>query len=95
MRRRSTSAGPCSSAAIPTKRIRVNPLNPGHYREYTKAELVDYAQTLGLEVVGHDYRDYFGWTPLPGDPVTLALYKGLVAALPSLARGQTIVLRRP
>ena len=78
----------------PYERIRVNPLNPGHYREYTKAELIDYAEALGFDVVGHTYRDYFGWTPVPGDPVTRALYKGLVAALPSLARGQTIVLRR-
>ena len=78
----------------PYERIRINPLNPGHYREYTRAELIEIARGLDLDVVSHEYRDYFGWTPTPGGQATFVAYKALVAAVPALARGQTIVLRK-
>lgn len=75
----------------PYERIRVNPKNPGHFREYTKAELIEIAKGLDLEIVSHAFRDYFGW---PDDPVTFVLFKALVAVAPAFARGQTIVLRK-
>ena len=78
----------------PYERIRINPLNPGHFREYTRRELIDCARGVDLDVVSHDYRDYFGWTPVPGGQATYLAHKAIVAAVPALSRGQTIVLRK-
>ena len=75
----------------PYERIRINPQNPGHFREYTKSELISIARGLDLEIVSHAFRDYFGW---PDDPFTFVLFKAIVAVAPGLARGQTIVLRK-
>lgn len=78
------------SGRNPYEEIRVDMGNPGHFREYTKRELIAYAGKVGLDVVGHDYQDYFG---MPNLAVRL-LYKAAVALVPAFARGQTIVLRR-
>ncbi len=43
----------------PYERLRLTPLNPGHFREYTLDELADDAQAAGLEVVFSAYCDYF------------------------------------
>lgn len=42
----------------PFERIRLDPNNPGHFREYTKAELYEIGESAGLFVVSHGYVDY-------------------------------------
>jgi len=79
----------------PYERLRVNPGNPGHIREYTRDELVEIAAAAGLHVVRHEYADYFG-APR-GGPAAAAATAALKLAgtlWPSLRRGQTAVLRR-
>ena len=80
----------------PYERIRIDERNPGHFREYTKAELLAIAQVSGFDPVAHEYRDYFG-RPARGGPLTalaFALHRVAAAAVPSFRRGQTLVLRR-
>jgi len=79
----------------PYERIRVDPTNPGHFREYTRAELFEIGRIVGLEIVLHFYKDYFG---CEGSSLrqTAALALRLMSRIvPSFARGQTIVYRRP
>lgn len=79
----------------PYERIRTDTTNPGHFREYTKAELFEVARAAGYEVLSHSFAEYFGsyqrgWRGAIGLPFLRA-----VAALwPPLARGQTVILRR-
>jgi len=42
----------------PFERIRMDPNNPGHFREYTKAELYEIGRWAGLEIASHGYVDY-------------------------------------
>lgn len=73
----------------PYEMIREDWTNPGHFREYTRSELVSLAREAGLDVVCHQFRSYFRSPRLAMKLVDL-----LVAPLPFLRRGQTIVLRR-
>lgn len=73
----------------PYELIREDWTNPGHFREYTRSELVSFAAEVGLEVVEHQYRSYFR-SPRLG----MKLIDLVVAPFPFLRRGQTIVLRR-
>jgi SAM-dependent methyltransferase len=77
----------------PYERIRIN--KTGHYREYTKRELIEVVQAVGLEVICHEFRDYF---VARGSPVWKAgtyLNKWLSRVVPQFARGQTLVAIRP
>lgn len=74
--------------ANPYEMIREDWTNPGHFREYTKAELVSMAKDAGLELVRHEYRSYFKSPRLAMKFIDL-----LVAPFPSLRRGQTAVFR--
>ena len=60
--------------------------NPGHFREYTKAELREYVEGEGLDVEGIWYCDYW---PQSG------LRRLLELAVPSLRRGITLFARKP
>lgn len=78
----------------PYERIRQDAGNPGHFREYTRAELIALAGEAEYTVVSHSYGEYFGcydtgWRGRIGLPVLRAV----AAAIPPLARGQTLVLR--
>lgn len=78
----------------PYERIRQDTGNPGHFREYTRAELITLASEAGYTVVSHSYGEYFGcydrgWRGVVGLPILRAV----AALVPSLARGQTLVLR--
>jgi SAM-dependent methyltransferase len=78
----------------PYERIRANTGNPGHVREYTGDELKEIARTAGLQVVRHEYADYFA---APGGVLpaaATAVMRALGRLRPALLRGQTIVLRR-
>lgn len=79
----------------PYERIRVDPTNPGHFREYTRAELIEIGRTVGLEVVCHMYKDYFGCEGSALRRTAAMLLRLASLIVPSFARGQTIVYRRP
>ena len=42
----------------PYERIRFDSSNPGHFREYTKEELVSFGETCKLKVCQHTYRNF-------------------------------------
>ena len=79
----------------PYERIRVDHTNPGHYREYTRDELIGIGKRIGLETVRHEYKDYFGFNGGALRTLAQCLTKASGFLLPSLLRGQTIVYRRP
>jgi len=70
----------------PFERIRCNHLNPGHFREYTRAELIDLGQVAGLHIARHEFLDYF---PHAG-PLQM-IRSTLRRIFPVLRSGQTIV----
>lgn len=71
----------------PYEPIRTTTRNPGHFHEYTLAELRDAAREAGLVAEGHLTANYFGDS---------RLYTALGAVLPeSLRHGITIWLRKP
>jgi SAM-dependent methyltransferase len=73
----------------PFERIRYNPLNPGHFREYTRSELIDLGDTAGLRTVRHEFVDYFPHTgPLQ---IIRSILRRIV---PTLRSGQTVVYAR-
>lgn len=76
----------------PYERLRESTDNPGHFREYTRAELEAYARGAGLDLVEVDCRSYFDYRSagLAGRAY------GAVARLlpPGLRDGITMVLRR-
>lgn len=79
----------------PYERIRTDTFNPGHFREYTKRELIGIAEQAGFTVISHRYAEYFGaYGGGTKRYVLLPLLRAVAAVFPSLARGQTIVLRR-
>lgn len=43
----------------PFEKIRENRDNPGHFREYTKQELLDYLSQAGYSIVSATFADYF------------------------------------
>ncbi len=79
----------------PYERIRFDPTNPGHFREYTKAELIEAGATAGLATVRHEYKDYFGISGGLAKRLGLVAYKLIIVFLPQLSRGQTIIFQRP
>lgn len=79
----------------PYERIRVDPTDPGHFREYTRDELIEIGHTVGLEVVRHVYKDYFGCGGSRLRRSAAAILGVASRIVPNFARGQTIVYRRP
>jgi hypothetical protein len=73
----------------PYDRILLDNRDPAHFREYTKAELIEIAHKVGLEVVHHSYENYFGFEK----KITkwIDIFTGWI---PQFRRGQTIVFRR-
>jgi hypothetical protein len=78
----------------PYELLRDTPDNPGHFREYTREELLAYASGAGLEVVRFAAAAYFDYAAKGG---ALGRWYGrLDALLPAALRdGMTFVLRRP
>jgi trans-aconitate methyltransferase len=72
----------------PYEMIREEWTNPGHFREYTKSELLCLAKESGFEAVRHEFRSYFR-SPRLG----MRLVDFLVKPFPRLRRGQTAVFR--
>jgi 2-polyprenyl-3-methyl-5-hydroxy-6-metoxy-1,4-benzoquinol methylase len=77
----------------PYERLRIDLINPGHIREYTKSELIEFGQATDLEIVEHEYRDYFGVQGSPARRAGIGISKAVSVVIPSLSRGQTIVYR--
>ncbi len=76
----------------PYERLRLTPQNPGHFREYTLAELADDAGAAGLEVIFSAYRDYFPADRVMGfHPVRFVLDQARKLA-PSFRAGITMAL---
>jgi SAM-dependent methyltransferase len=72
----------------PYEMIREEWTNPGHFREYSRSELLSLARESGLETVRHEFRSYFH-SPRIG----MRLVDFLVKPFPRLRRGQTAVFR--
>jgi len=78
----------------PFERLRGDLNNPGHIREYTRAELFELGRLAGLDVVMHRYLSY--QTPRRGPSVRAAaklLSQTLSGPCPSLSDFQMIVFR--
>ncbi len=75
----------------PYEMIRVDARNPGHFREYTRSELVAIARASGFEVRGCDLSNYFSHDSSKG--VFQRFLRGI--GPPSLRRGMTLVLEKP
>lgn len=73
----------------PYERLRLDRTNPGHFREYTRAELAQVAQRAGLRVIEHRFANYFG-----GGGLRDMVFDLLCRLVPGFSRGQTIVLAR-
>lgn len=85
----------------PYELINETPGNPGHFREYTAAELRAYAAATGFRLVSLDYGSYFDLrfahhsAGVRRRPVKAAVRNWLNRTLPpSLRPGLTLVLRR-
>jgi SAM-dependent methyltransferase len=70
----------------PFERLRSNRLNPGHFREYTRAELIDIGQIAGLSILKHDFVDYF-----PHSGPLQFIRSTLREMIPEFRSGQTII----
>jgi hypothetical protein len=78
----------------PYERIRIDHENPGHFREYSKGELIEIGETAGLEAVAHEFVDYFAVPVTTGAGLAVRLLKAAGLAFPSVRRGQTVVYAR-
>jgi len=74
-------------------RASYNRWGSGHVTEFTKAELVGVGERAGLEVVGHEFRNYFGYDGSRGKRAALRVFDTITAPFPGLRRGQTIIYR--
>ncbi len=75
----------------PFERLREDPTNPGHFREYTVDELRELARDAGFEVVEWETRNYF--RPQSFKSRLLSAVSPLLP--PRLRAGITLVLRKP
>ena len=73
----------------PFERIRQTANNPGHFREYTLAELVEIVHAAGYTVVSSSRKNYFS----PSNPLLRLLYSTDALWPPSFRAGITMVLR--
>ena len=71
-------------------RIRFHNLNPAHYREYTKKELIQMAEICELKVVKHEYLS------LADNPDSLKsrIFNFITNAIPSFRWSQVLILSK-
>jgi 2-polyprenyl-3-methyl-5-hydroxy-6-metoxy-1,4-benzoquinol methylase len=67
----------------------------GHYTEFTRHELERFAGEAGLEVRTHRYLNYFGCLGSPLAQRATKFMDAVTGVVPSLRRGQLIVLGKP
>lgn len=77
----------------PYERIRAFSANPGHFREYTRSELIEVGRAAGLKSIRHEYADYFGCDGTRMKKVVTAMYNCTFSLAPFFRRGQTVVYR--
>lgn len=75
----------------PYQMIRFDPFNPGHIREYTKAEMIEVAKRARLITIEHEFRDYFGSQGSFWRQQAISLFKIVSLFVPTFRRGQTFV----
>ena len=75
----------------PYELIRAYSANPGHFREYTKTELMRVGESAGLKTVRHEFSDYFGCEGTRTKRLLAPVYRCTFSMVPFLRRGQTIV----
>jgi SAM-dependent methyltransferase len=78
----------------PYEPLRLSRDNPGHFREYTGAELAAALRASGFEPVAHAFENYFPRPPTRGLRPGRRLLEALERAVPTLREGQTVVARR-
>jgi len=64
-------------------------LEPGHYREYTKKELITMGDKSSLQVIKHEFQNYFGYQ----NPI-IGIFDLISILIPSFKRGQTIIYQK-
>ncbi|MGH9595790.1 MAG: methyltransferase domain-containing protein, partial [Edaphobacter sp.] len=74
----------------PYERLRFYSMNPGHIREYTRQELREIAESVGLQCIQHAY---FNWIQPDEHPIK-TLLKRLARSHPSFRSFQACVLKR-
>ena len=75
----------------PYDRIRPYTEDPGHFREYTKAELFEIGQAAELKVLRHEYVDYFGTEGSQGRQAIAQLITFVGVFYSPFRRGQTVL----
>jgi hypothetical protein len=75
----------------PYEMIRPTRDNPGHFREYTRSELIEIGRRAGLRPVFHEFTDYFSILGSPLRRVGGRALSALIDMYPPFRRGQTIV----
>ena len=75
----------------PYEMIRENAKNPGHFREYTRSELLTISHSVGFEILSCELSNYFSH-----DSSRSALERFLRGfSVASFRRGLTLVLQKP
>ncbi len=81
--------------------IRENNSDPGHYREYTKRELINYAIESGFEIEGFSFCNYFDYkyTNHQSDIINKAKHMGIINFMfsicpPDFKPGMTLILNK-
>jgi SAM-dependent methyltransferase len=75
----------------PYERLRLYSINPGHIREYTRQELCDIADSVGLRCKGHFYFNWMAYRS--GNSVKAAVMK-LLRAYPPFRPFQACILSK-
>ena len=71
-------------------RIRFHNLNPAHYREYTKDELIQMAEMCELKVVKHQYICFYD----DSDSLKSRIFNFITNAIPSFRWSQVLILSK-
>jgi cyclopropane fatty-acyl-phospholipid synthase-like methyltransferase len=75
----------------PYERLRLYSINPGHIREYTRQELFEIADSVGLSCISHSY---FNWVHNRGRNQIKAAIMKLIRIYPSFRPFQVCVLTK-
>src|ERR1700722_19735217 len=75
----------------PYERLRLYSINPGHVREYTRQELCEIADSVGLSCTSHSY---FSWIQNKGGNRIKAIIMKLLRMYPPFRSFQVCVLER-
>ena len=70
----------------PYELIRVDRVNPGHFREYTMKELITYAEQTGFKVDSAEFCNYW--------PLSIPVLKQIENLIPSFRQGISIQIKR-